>query len=107
MPIILASQEIRRIVVQSQPQAKSSRDPILKKPITHTHTHPHTGGVAQGIGTEFKPQYQIKKKKRTGFSSKVALSPATWEAKAGGLLDPRTSTDPGACWRLTFVIPAT
>jgi hypothetical protein len=34
--VILASQEaeIRRISVQSQPQANGSRDPISKKPIT-------------------------------------------------------------------------
>jgi hypothetical protein len=33
-------------------QANSSRDPISKKPITKG-----TGGVAQGTGPEFKPQY--------------------------------------------------
>jgi hypothetical protein len=38
MPVILATQEaeIRRITVQSQPQANSSRDPISKIPITKT-----------------------------------------------------------------------
>jgi hypothetical protein len=36
MPIILATQEaeMRRIIVQSQPWANSSRELILKKPIT-------------------------------------------------------------------------
>jgi hypothetical protein len=35
-PVILATQEaeIRRITVQSQPQANSPRDPFSKKPIT-------------------------------------------------------------------------
>jgi hypothetical protein len=33
--------------------------PCLKKPITKGD-----GGVAQGEGPEFKPQYHIKKKKR-------------------------------------------
>jgi hypothetical protein len=37
--------------------ANSSRDPILKKPITKI------GLVAQGEGPEFKPQYWKKKKK--------------------------------------------
>jgi hypothetical protein len=57
VPVILATQEaeIRRITVQSQPWANSSRDPILKKPFTKK-----TGGVAQGVGPEFKPQYHKK-----------------------------------------------
>jgi hypothetical protein len=33
--------------------ANGSRDPISKKPITKKST----GGVAQGVGPEFKPQY--------------------------------------------------
>jgi hypothetical protein len=37
-------------------QANSSRDPILKISITKS-----TGGVAQGVGPEFKPQYYKKK----------------------------------------------
>jgi hypothetical protein len=51
-PIILATQEaeIRRIVVQSQPQANSSQDPISKKSL-----HKKAGGVVQGVGPEFKP----------------------------------------------------
>jgi hypothetical protein len=45
--------------------ANSSEDPISKKPTTHTHTHTHThtkraGGVARGVGPEFKPQYRNK-----------------------------------------------
>jgi hypothetical protein len=37
--------------------ANSSRDPILKKRITKKRA----GGVAQGQGLEFKPQYRNKK----------------------------------------------
>jgi hypothetical protein len=33
--------------------------PYLEKPITKT-----AGGVAQGVGPEFKPQYHAKKKKK-------------------------------------------
>jgi hypothetical protein len=55
MPIILATQEaeIRRIMDQSQPGQIVMRDLISKKPFTKNRT----GGVAQGEGPEFKPQY--------------------------------------------------
>jgi hypothetical protein len=43
--------EIRRISVQSQPGQNSSKDPILKI----TNAKKRAGGVAQGIGPEFKP----------------------------------------------------
>jgi hypothetical protein len=39
-------------------QANSSQDPISKKPSTK-----RAGGVAQGIGPEFKPWYCKKKSK--------------------------------------------
>jgi hypothetical protein len=39
----------------------SSRDPILKKPITHKK---RAGGVTQGEGHEFKPQHHRKKGKK-------------------------------------------
>jgi hypothetical protein len=39
-------------------QANRSQDPISKKPITK-----RAGGVAQGVGPQFKPQYCQKKKK--------------------------------------------
>jgi hypothetical protein len=72
-PIILATQEaeIRRIAVQIQPrQADSLWDPILK--ITH---YKRAGGLAQGEGPEFKPQYHKKqnKKKQLRNSSFQAL----------------------------------
>jgi hypothetical protein len=41
-------------------QANSLRDPILKKP----HHIKRTGGMAQGKGSEFKPQYQKKERKK-------------------------------------------
>jgi hypothetical protein len=60
MPVILATQEteLKRIMVQSQPWTNSSHDPISKNPIKK-----RAGGVAQGVGPEFKPQYCKKKKK--------------------------------------------
>jgi hypothetical protein len=42
-------------------QANSLRDPISKKP-HHAHKK-RAGGVAQGVGPEFKPQTAKKKKK--------------------------------------------
>jgi hypothetical protein len=61
-PIILATQEaeIRRIMVQSQPgqivpETLSQKQPSQKR----------AGGVAQGVGPEFKPQYHKKKTKTT------------------------------------------
>jgi hypothetical protein len=46
------------MVVQSQPQANSSRDVILKK----KKSQKRVGGVAQGVGPEFKPSAKKKKK---------------------------------------------
>jgi hypothetical protein len=60
-PIFLATQEaeISRIRVQSQPgqivcETLSGKNPSQKR----------AGGVAQGVGSEFKPQYHKKKKKK-------------------------------------------
>jgi hypothetical protein len=60
-PVILGTQEakIKNIVVLSQPGANSSWDPILKKKKAHKK---RAGGVAQGVGPEFKPQYDTHKK---------------------------------------------
>jgi hypothetical protein len=44
--------EIRRIAVLSQPRQIVLQDPILKNPSKN-----RAGGVAQGEGPEFKPQY--------------------------------------------------
>jgi hypothetical protein len=70
--VILAIQEaeIRRIRVQSQPQANSSQDPILKK---NNHKK-RTGGVAQSVGPEFTCQYCKEKKKRR-TQEKIGLLP--------------------------------
>jgi hypothetical protein len=43
-------------------QANSSQDPIFKKPFTK-----RAGGVAQGVGLKFVPQYHKKKKKKEFF----------------------------------------
>jgi hypothetical protein len=53
MPIILASQEaeIRRIAVRSQP-----RQTVLKTLSQKTLHKKRAGGVAQGVGPEFKLQ---------------------------------------------------
>jgi hypothetical protein len=56
MPIILATQEDpsdQKDFSSKSAQANSPCDPILKKPITKKRA----GGVAQGVGHEFKPQY--------------------------------------------------
>jgi hypothetical protein len=42
-------------------QANSSQDPIWKK----IPSQERAGGVAQGVGPEFKPQYCERKKKKT------------------------------------------
>jgi hypothetical protein len=39
-------------------QAKSSQDPISRKKTSQKRA----GGVTQGVGPEFKPQYQKKQK---------------------------------------------
>jgi hypothetical protein len=54
MPVILATQEaeIRRIMVWNQPGQKFSR-PYLEKKTSQKRA----GGIARGIGPEFKPQY--------------------------------------------------
>jgi hypothetical protein len=61
MPVILAAQEaeIRRIVAQSLPGQILHETLSRKIP-----SQKGAGGVAQGVGTEFKPQYPKKKKKK-------------------------------------------
>jgi hypothetical protein len=62
MPIILATQEaeIRRIMVRSQ-----SRQIVLETLSGKNPSHKRAGGMAQGLGPEFKPLYQKKKKLNT------------------------------------------
>jgi hypothetical protein len=69
MPVILATQEaeIGRITVHSQPRqivrgTLSRKISIRKK---------RTGGVAQGVGPEFKIQYCKKKKKERKKEKKM------------------------------------
>jgi hypothetical protein len=59
-PVILATQEteIGRIVVQSHPGQ------IVHKTVSQKYpTQKWADGVAQGVGSEFNPQYRKKKKK--------------------------------------------
>jgi hypothetical protein len=61
-PLLGATQEaeIRRIAAQSQPGQIVPRDPVLKNP-----SQKRAGGVAQGEGPEFKPQYCKTKQNKT------------------------------------------
>jgi hypothetical protein len=65
VPAVLAIQKakIRRIAVQSQPRPIVLRDPISKKKKNSSQKKP--GGVAQGVGPEFKPQCHKNKTKQT------------------------------------------
>jgi hypothetical protein len=60
-PVILAIQEaeIRRMAAQNQPWQ------IVHKTLSRKTLHKNrAGGVAEGEGPEFKPQYHKKKKKK-------------------------------------------
>jgi cell division septation protein DedD len=61
--------EIRRIKIQSQPRQIVCKTPISKKPFTKKRA----GGVAQGIGPEFKPQYCKNKKNKKKERKKTHL----------------------------------
>jgi hypothetical protein len=59
--VILATQEaeIRRIAIRSQ------QGEIVHETLSWTHpSQKRAGGVAQGEGLEFKPQYRNRKKKK-------------------------------------------
>jgi hypothetical protein len=60
MPIILATQEaeIRKIEIQSQPGQIVHKTLHQKK---KNPSHKGAGGVAQGVGPEFKPQHRKNK----------------------------------------------
>jgi hypothetical protein len=73
MPVILATQEgeIKRIVAQNQPRQVVHETLSQRNPSQNS-----AAGVAQGVGPEFKPQYQKKKKKnfkRRGSKSRSFL----------------------------------
>jgi hypothetical protein len=57
MPIILSTQEaeIRRVMFQSQP-----RQIVHEIPSRKNSAQKMAGGVAQGVGPEFKPQHHKK-----------------------------------------------
>jgi hypothetical protein len=60
-PVILAAQEaeIRRITVQSHPRKIVQETLSQKNP-----SQKWAGGVARGVGLEFKPQYCNNKKEK-------------------------------------------
>jgi hypothetical protein len=59
MPVILAAKEAEmRITVQSQPGQIVPETLSRKNPSQY-----RAGGVAKGLGPEFKPQYRKKKNK--------------------------------------------
>jgi hypothetical protein len=62
-PLILATHEaeIRKIVVRSQP-----RQIVHKSLSRERSSQKRAGGVAQGVGPEFKPQYHKKRKENGG-----------------------------------------
>jgi hypothetical protein len=66
MLIILPTheEEIRRIMIQSQPR-QIVPETLSRKTLNKNRA----GGVAQGEGLEFKPQYLKKKKKEISYSS--------------------------------------
>jgi hypothetical protein len=72
-PGILATQEaeIRRIAVRSQPRQ------ILHKILSLKNALQMTGGVAQGVGPEFKLQYHNKRIQRclSGIETRDAARP--------------------------------
>jgi hypothetical protein len=51
----------------------------------HTHTKERAGGVAQGVGPEFKPQYcQKKKKKNTSVETIPGIGGGGIKDSGGG-----------------------
>jgi hypothetical protein len=59
MPVIIATREAK--VCSSKPaQVNNSQDPISKKKKKYLKSQKMAAGVAQGVGPEFKPQYQKK-----------------------------------------------
>jgi hypothetical protein len=79
--LILATQEaeIRRIMVQSQP-----RQIVLETLSQKTLHKNRVGGVTQGEGPEFKPQYRKKKKKSQPVQKKIHDSPSQPIAGSSG-----------------------
>jgi hypothetical protein len=59
-----SGEEIRRMPVQSQPRKIVSKTPISQK----NQSQKRAGGVTQGVGPEYKPQYHKKiNKVRSNF----------------------------------------
>jgi hypothetical protein len=66
MPVILATQEaeIWRMAVRDQPRQTVGKTLSQKNPLPKKKKN---GGVAQGAGPEFKPQFEKKKEMRSNF----------------------------------------
>jgi hypothetical protein len=68
-------------MVQSQPRQIVLQDAVLKKTLQK-----RVGGVAQGVGPDFKPQYCKKKKERKKRESGAVVAhtydPSYWEAES-------------------------
>jgi hypothetical protein len=69
-PVILPPQEaeIRRTAVRSQPGQIVQENSISKN-----LSQKRAGGMAQGVGPEFKPQYHQKKKKKKSRERNVLI----------------------------------
>jgi hypothetical protein len=91
MSAILATQEavIKRIAVQSQPMQIVCKTLSLK---TQTKKKKRAGGVAQGVGSQFKPQYCKKKKKKKviGFVCDLLTPSHILPTISGLLIIPKT-----------------
>jgi glutamine amidotransferase-like uncharacterized protein len=67
---------IRRIEIQSQPRQ------IVHKTLSRKTLHKkRTGGVAQGVGPEFKPQYCKKQNKQTKTHKQQQILMSMWEKR--------------------------
>jgi hypothetical protein len=68
MPVILATQEaeIRRIMVRSQ-----SKQTVCKTLCRKIPSQKRAGGVAQGVGLEFKHQYPQNKERKKGREREI------------------------------------
>jgi hypothetical protein len=87
MPVILATQqtEIRRIEIGSQP-----RQTVLKILSRKNPSQKRAGGVAQGVGSEFKSQYH-KQTNKQKTNENCSLSPTL---HLGTLLTAFSTNDP-------------
>jgi hypothetical protein len=115
MPVTLVTQEveIRRIMLQSQPEENSFQDPVSKKNLHKKRA----GGVTQVVGPEFKHQYcnnnnnnkkKKKKKKNCKHYKVVTISPILSLIPVRNRnLHPLLSGNPGASFKSHNVLTDT